>query len=98
MMETLFEWDDRKSQANHARHGVWLEDACEIWSGTHLIVPAKNVSGESRHAALGHIHGKLFLAIFTRRDAAIRLISCHRADKRWTRTWRSHVEGEEGHA
>lgn len=79
-----FEFNPDKDASNKERHGISLEEASALWEGTHLIIPAKNVS-EPRFAVLGKWHGKLYVAIFTRREENIRIISCHRADKRWER-------------
>ncbi len=78
-----FTFDPNKNRENLKRHGVDFERAQEIWDGPHVIIPAKNVSGEDRYAILGKIGRKVYMGIFTMRDDGIRLISCHRADKKW---------------
>jgi uncharacterized DUF497 family protein len=88
-----FEFDPEKSRLNEGRHGVDLEWAQCLWDVTHVIVPAKHVTGESRFLILAKISGKCFAAVFTRRGEAIRLISCHRADRRLERIYESQVHG-----
>lgn len=90
-----FEFDSRKSQLNKQRHGVDLEWAKALWDVTHVIIPAKHVVGENRFLILGKIGGKCYAAVFTRRGEAIRLISCHRADRRLERIYASQVQVEE---
>ncbi len=78
-----FEYDFQKSNTNKKRHGIDFIEAQKLWEVTHVIVPAKNVVGESRYAILGTIDGKLCIAIITQRGESIRIISCHGADKKW---------------
>ncbi|MBI4062996.1 MAG: BrnT family toxin [Elusimicrobia bacterium] len=90
-----FEHDPKKSLANQERHGIDLTKAQELWQATHVVIPARNVLGENRYAILGKIGRKLFVAIFTQREDGIRLISCHRADKRWERVYEKYVQKED---
>jgi len=48
-----FTFDPNKDHENLKRHGIDFEQAQEMWNGTHVIIPAKNVSGENRYAILG---------------------------------------------
>ena len=89
-----FEFDPRKSRLNNEHHGVDLEWAEGLWDVTHAIIPAKNVKGESRYLILAKIGTKCYAAIFTRRGDAIRLISCHRADRRLENIYENHVQGQ----
>lgn len=86
------DYDPAKSKANKQKHGVDFEEAKTLWEGTYLIVPAKNVLGESRSAILGKIHSKCYVAIFTQRGDSVRIISCHRADRRWERAYEKYLE------
>ena len=90
-----FEFDLKKSQRNRARHGVDLAWAQDLWEQTHVIIAAKNVTGESRYLILAKMEEKCYAAVFTRRGEAIRLISCHRADRRLERIYESHVQSQE---
>ena len=87
-----FEFDPEKSRLNKERHGLDLAWAQELWDETHVIIPAKNVTGESRCLILAKVGGRCYAAVFTRRDEAIRLISCHRADRRLERVYEIHVQ------
>jgi len=90
-----FEFDPKKNRLNKERHGVDLAWAQELWDETHAIIPAKNVAGESRCLILAKVEGKCYAAVFTRRNEAIRLISCHRADHRLEKVYESHVRSQE---
>jgi uncharacterized protein len=92
-----FEYDRKKNAANRSRHGIDFVEAQRLWRAPHAIVPAGMVGGETREAVLGKIDGELYLAIFTRREGRIRLISCHRADGKWEGIYEVSIdqEGEE---
>lgn len=92
-----FEFDPKKNQLNKQRHGVDLEWAQGLWDVTHVVIPAKNVLGEARFLILAMIAGKCYAAVFSRRGEAIRLISCHRADRRLEKTYEKQVHGREDH-
>ena len=89
-----FEFDPRKSRLNKELHGVDLEWAESLWDVTHVIIPAKNVRGEGRYLILAKIGAKCYAAIFTKRGEGIRLISCHRADRRLEKIYENHVQSQ----
>ncbi|MDE2291643.1 MAG: BrnT family toxin [Elusimicrobia bacterium] len=87
MHEERFGFDVDKDDLDRERHGVSLAWAQGLWDTDHLIIPAKRVSGEARALILARVDGKCFAAVFTRRHGRIRLISCHRADRRLERVY-----------
>lgn len=89
-----FEFDPEKSERNKQRHGVDLEWAAGLWDVSHVIIPAKDAPGESRFFILARVDGKCYTAVFTDRGEGIRLISCHRADRRLERIYASQAEKE----
>ena len=89
-----FIFDPKKNRHNLKQHGIYLEEACKLWEFTHVIIPAKNISGESRKAIIGTIDRKIYVTIYAERDNDIRLISCHRADKRWERIYYEQTKEE----
>ena len=91
----LFEYDLNKSRTNKRHNGIDFEEAQELWNNTHVIIPAKNVIGENRSAILGKIKGKHYMAIFTERNESVRIISCHRADRRWQKIYEKYVKEKE---
>jgi len=84
-MSPLFEYDPDKSRKNAERHGIDFEQAQELWRVPHVFIQAREVFGEERTGITGRLAGRLYVAIFTARGSAIRLISCHPADAKWQR-------------
>ncbi len=85
MME--FEYDYRKDLENKNKHGIKLTEAEKLWDKNHVIIPAKNILGEARWAVLGELKNRIYVCIFTLRNGVIRLISCHKADKKLERIY-----------
>jgi uncharacterized DUF497 family protein len=77
-----FEWDEKKSRANKSKHGIDFNTAAELWSDPDRIEIQTNFSAENRNALIAKIGDKLWTAIFTRRQDAIRIISVRRARKK----------------
>lgn len=87
-----FDFDPQKNEQNLEHHGIDFGEAQKLWDGPHVIIPTKNVSGENRSAILGVIRSKVYIGIFTERDDVVRIISCHRADKKWERTFYEYLK------
>lgn len=90
-----FEFDSEKNRRNLALHGIDFEEAQKLWLGTHIIIPAKDVRGEKRYAILGKIRARVFVAIYAERGERVRIISCHRADKKLERYLYEKIEETE---
>jgi uncharacterized DUF497 family protein len=74
-----FEFDEAKSNANLAKHGIDFGMAQDLWRDVEgLLVPSR-YSSEPRKLLVAEREGKLWTAIFTERDDAIRIISVRRA-------------------
>jgi hypothetical protein len=74
-----FEFDERKSQANKAKHGIDFVDAQALWLDEVLAeVPARSDS-EARFLVVGLMGDKHWSAFITYRDESIRLISVRRS-------------------
>ena len=69
------------------RHGIDFVEAQGLWAEPHLIMPAKTVGGEQRWGLVAKMDGAYWVAFFTMRAETVRLISCHRADRRWERRY-----------
>jgi uncharacterized protein len=77
-----FEFDENKSVSNKAKHGIDFSDAQALWEDPEALrVPAKNVRGEQRFALIAQYDGKIWFAVYTIRNAAVRLITVRRARK-----------------
>lgn len=74
-----FEYDDDKSQANLAKHGIDFRLAQALWDDPDLLeFPAKS-ENEPRFLLIGRIAGKHWSAVVTYRDGNVRLISVRRS-------------------
>jgi len=88
----LFEYDKSKSDINKKKHGVDFIESQKIWLSDHVIIPTKTVSEENRKAIIGMIDQKFYVTIFTERDGNVRIISCHKADKRWVKIYENYFK------
>ena len=77
----VFEFDERKSQANFEKHGIDFIEAQELWIDPYFIeIPAKT-SDEPRFLVIGRIRGKHWSAVVTPRNDSIRINSVRRSRK-----------------
>lgn len=77
-----FEYDDNKSSANLAKHGIDFEEAQKLWQDPDLLEIQAKTEGEPRFLIIGRIGAKHWSAVVTYREERIRLISVRRARKR----------------
>ena len=74
-----FEFDESKSRANKAKHGVDFLEAQALWDDPALVeVPARSDT-EPRFLIVGLMGGKHWSAFVTYRDKNIRVISVRRS-------------------
>ena len=74
-----FEFDQAKSDANKAKHGIDFVEAQLLWSDAGLtILPSKHPE-EMRYLGIGLIESLHWTVIFTERGNSIRLISVRRS-------------------
>jgi uncharacterized DUF497 family protein len=73
-----FEYDPAKSVTNKLKHGINFDEAQRLWGNTLLEIPSQ-YEGESRALFIGLIEDKHWTAVVTRREGAIRIISCRRS-------------------
>ena len=81
------EWDEKKSRANKSKHGIDFNTATKLWNDQDRIEIHTNFPVENRTALISKIGDKLWTAIFTRREDAIRIISVRRARKKETKLY-----------
>jgi uncharacterized protein len=74
-----FEFDDAKSKANLAKHGMDFEMAQDLWRDVDGLVIPSRYPKEPRKLLIAQREGKLWTAIFTERDDVTRIISVRRA-------------------
>ena len=78
-MQYEFEFDDAKSRANEAEHGIDFVAAQELWLDPDLLrLPARS-DAEFRFLFIGRIGERHWSAIATYRGETIRLISVRRS-------------------
>ncbi len=88
-----FEWDERKREANLAKHGVDFRHVTELFDGdTVEIVDGRQDYGETRVNCLGEIEGRVYVVAYTWRGANRRIISARKANAREQKTYYARVE------
>jgi uncharacterized DUF497 family protein len=87
-----FDWDERKSELNLAKHGIDFENAIEVFYGP-IILRRSDRNDEERWVAVGHSENRLIAVVFTRRLDVIRIISARRARKNEEREYRKAKVG-----
>lgn len=78
----VFGYDQNKSAANKAKHGIDFNEAQALWSDLDRVELPANSSDESRSLVIGKINDKHWSAVITYRDDNIRLISVRRSRKK----------------
>lgn len=77
-----FQFDERKSLANKAKHGIDFIEAQALWLDDGLLRIAARAGDEPRFVVIGQITGKHWSAVVTYRGETIRLISVRRSRAR----------------
>jgi uncharacterized DUF497 family protein len=76
-----FEFDQRKSLTNRAKHGIDFSDAQQLWDDPGLIEVPARTSDEPRWLVVGRIREQHWSAVVTKRADRVRIISVRRARK-----------------
>lgn len=89
-----FEWDEKKNEANRAKHGVGFEDACGIFDGPIVTAPDDRKDyGEERVTSYGALAPGLILAVvYTWRKKRRRLISARKASLKERQAYHAYLE------
>lgn len=74
-----FEYDENKSQANDAKHGIDFLAAQDLWKDSQRTEIPARTEDEPRWMVIGRIAGKHWSAVITRREKRIRIISVRRS-------------------
>jgi uncharacterized protein len=82
-----FEYDPAKSQANKEEHGIDFDEAQALWRDEDRVEFPARSDTEERHALLATKDDKIWVAFYTMRDAAIRIISVRRARENEEKTY-----------
>jgi uncharacterized DUF497 family protein len=74
-----FEFDEQKSKANKAKHGIGFTEAQSLWEDVDLLEIPARTEDEPRTVVIGRIGEKHWSAIITHRGERIRIISVRRS-------------------
>ncbi len=77
----MFEFDNRKSQANLDKHGIDFKHAQSLWDDPRILEIKARTTDEARYLIIGKVDEKVWSAIVTYRNTNIRIISVRRARK-----------------
>ena len=80
-----FEWDEKKNEKNHQKHGVWFEEAKNVFSDSYHLVFSDPSLQEERYIVIGHSgFERLLVMVFCYRknESVIRIISARKATKK----------------
>jgi len=84
-----FEWDDAKHAKTLRDRSVGFDDGARIFEGPVVIwQDTRREYGEDRFRAVGESQGDVLHVVFTRRSAAVRIISVRRANRKEIEIWR----------
>jgi uncharacterized protein len=81
-MQYTFEFDEAKSRANKAKHGIDFFEAQTLWLDDDLLKAPSRSDIEPRYLFVGTIGGAHWSAIATYRGETIRIISVRRSRTR----------------
>jgi len=82
-----FEYAPIKSQANQKKHGMDFVEAQGLWLDEDRVEFPARSDTEERHALIAKKDEKIWVAFYTMREAAIRIISVRRARENEERTY-----------
>lgn len=82
-----FEYDPAKSQTNKEKHGIDFEEAQELWFDEDRVEFPAQSDTEDRHALIAKKDEKIWVAFYTMREAALRIISVRRARENEEKTY-----------
>jgi len=87
-----FEWDKAKNDATYAARGFDFAYASGIFKASWIASEDARVDyGETRIKAIGQVGSDILVVIYTRRGAAIRIISARRANSKERAQWQSRA-------
>lgn len=89
-----FEWDEKKNGKNRQKHGVWFEEAKNIFSDPYHRVFLDPGHYEDRYIAIGFSGSeRLLVTVFCYRknESSIRIISVRKATKKERRFYEKGI-------
>jgi uncharacterized DUF497 family protein len=86
-------YDPVKDRANQAKHGLSLALAEILFEGPYVSMTDDRFEyGECREVAFGMINDRLFVCVYTDRDAERRVISLRKANRREMKRYGENLE------
>jgi uncharacterized protein len=94
-MMIRFDWDEKKNKTNRKKHGIWFEEAQQVFDdpeGIRYFDPGHS-HGEDRFILIGLSgSGRLLIVIHCERsDDVIRIISARKATKKEAKTYEEGI-------
>lgn len=82
-----FEWDDNKNELNRKKHGIWFEEAEQVFKDVNSLLyhDSKHSDNEDRFILLGmSASARVLVVVHCERDKeqVIRIISARKATKK----------------
>jgi len=87
-----FEWDENKNQSNFEKHGIYFEEAIEIFKSDCLtLIDGRKDYKEIREITIGEIKKNIvIIVVHTDQFGNIRIISARKANQRERRKYYEH--------
>ncbi|MFN8472449.1 MAG: BrnT family toxin [Anaerolineae bacterium] len=91
-MNSAFEWDESKREANLRKHGIDFVDVTEVFEGDIVVVEDDRFDyGETRFVALGLLRGRTVAVVYVEYDDTIRIISARKATRNEERAYYERI-------
>jgi uncharacterized DUF497 family protein len=88
----IFTWDERKRQANLAKHGLDFADAEKVFAGPMVLFEDNRAGyGEQRMIGVGLLGYVVVLIVHVENDETIRIISMRKAEGNETNLYYENV-------
>ncbi len=93
-MPVQFEWDNTKNKRNFEKHGIWFEEAQEIFNYPVLTeIDDREDYGEIRERSIGMLGIEVVLMVaHTDRDGKTRLISARKANAKERQRYHDYIK------
>jgi uncharacterized DUF497 family protein len=96
-LETAFEWDPAKDEANRRKHGLGFEEAAELFTSDedYLVVLDQSHRGtEERFIGMGTVaRGVIVVVWMEPEEGRVRMISAREATRREIRLYQQSMDG-----
>lgn len=89
-----FEWDEKKNRSNRQKHGLWFEEAIQVFDDPFAIRFDDPHHIEDRFVLLGCSQGlRILIIVFCEREngEVLRIISARKATKKEAKTYEEGI-------